>query len=127
MKDGTTEKPKCQKRVYSGQRSDMHGHTCGRPARVKEQDKWLCAIHCADAEKKRKEKRESEYQAKREADRKRYAQQNEWKRRAEVYEQLVSALENILSLWHSGKQNVDAYVDAEKLLSEVRAKERETT
>jgi hypothetical protein len=83
---------KCQRRVFSGRRDDMRGHSCGKPAKVQESGFWLCSLHTAQGEKTRREKLHARWDADYAAQKALVEAKQEDLRRARVFPALVEAL-----------------------------------
>lgn len=63
---------RCSTRVYSGERADWGGHTCGRKAKVEVDGKWYCGIHNPESVAKRRKKQEAEWAEKSKRDHERW-------------------------------------------------------
>lgn len=84
-----SEKHPCSKRIHSELRRDFGGHMCTRTGYIQENGKWWCFIHTPSRVARKTEERQAAWTAKWDAQKKRDAYV---KRRAELVEQLISAV-----------------------------------
>ena len=101
-------KSQCTKRVFTGERCDIGGHRCGRPAK-KGSD--LCVIHQPDREKAKQDRWERWYQATRKAETEIYAARDQIRRLVEKHPDFRKFVER-------RKGAEDALKEAEKIKKE---------
>lgn len=86
----------CSERVFSGDRMDIGGHTCGTNATILEDGKWWCKRHTKDGKARLKDKADEQSRQRTKEFDSRVSYEVESKRRYHLFPQLLEALKLLL-------------------------------
>jgi len=108
------EKHYCEEPIWES--NWPRAHPCGKTAKHFENGRWFCGIHCEEAKLRRSEKSQARIAASRVQWDKDRAAAAETQRRADMFDQLVEAIEEVVRLARWEVDNLGYAEDRNKVI-----------